>query len=159
MVTLNYAISQVLTLSAFKGEVLEFGIGAGQSLWDPWAFEMFGGLNDSNYFKTSTSTTPSAGTGPTSLPPIGNFYCFTESSNPYFGARKFAMARRDLSKVKSIYFIIIDTEIACVILELNISIGVDWLTELTLTGDSGNVWIEQTVEFSDYNSIQNIRLV
>ena len=82
MVSLNYAISQVLILSAFKEESLEFGIGAGQSLWDPWVLEMFGGLNYSNYFKASTSTTTSAGIGPTSLPPKGNFFCFTELSNP-----------------------------------------------------------------------------
>ena len=137
LATLNYAILQVFNLSTLKEEVLEFDIGAGQNLWKPWVLELFGVLSDSKYFEASTLTTPSAKTGPSALPPIGNFYCFIESSSLNFGTWKFVIVRSDLSKVKSIF----NSRNGDTMCDFGVEYfnGVDWITESTLTGNFGNV--------------------
>ena len=159
LATLNYVISQILALTTFEEEILEFDVGASQSLWNPWVLKMFAGLNDSNYFKVGCGTTPSSNTGPSSLPPMGNYDCFIESSTPHFGSGKFAMARRDLPEVKSIYFYYNRNGADMCNFRVEYFNGVDWITELTLTENSGNDWIEKTVIFPEYNSIKSISLV
>ena len=46
----------------------------------------------SGFFKSSNTSTSSTGTGPTTLPPIGEYYAFIETSNPNYGFGKYGIA-------------------------------------------------------------------
>ena len=59
------------------------------------------------FFKSSNSTTGSGGTGPDSLPQIGEYYAFIETSNPNNGSDRYAIAKyskhENITKIKFWY--------------------------------------------------------
>ena len=67
---------------------------SGIDLWTDWDLEISSGMNSlTGFFKSSSTTTSSTGTGPDFLPPIGEYYAYIETSSPNFGAGFYAIAK------------------------------------------------------------------
>ena len=71
--------------------ILEFTNNSGTELWIHCDLEVAVGMSSfAGFFKASDSITPSTGTRPDTLPPIGSFYAFIEGSTPNNGVDRYA---------------------------------------------------------------------
>ena len=71
--------------------ILEFTNNTGTDLWIDCDLEVAVGMSSfAGSFKASDSITSSTGTGPDTLPPIGNFYDYIETSTPNNGVDRYA---------------------------------------------------------------------
>ena len=69
--------------------ILEFTSNTGNDLRMDCVLEVAAGMTITVFFKSSNTRTSSAGTGPISLPPIGEYYAYIEASTPNNGEGKF----------------------------------------------------------------------
>ena len=88
--------------------MLEFTNNTGTDLWIDCALEVGAGMSSlAGFFKASDSITPSTGTGPETLPPIGSYYAYIEASTPNNGVDKYAhityTKHKNITKVKFWY--------------------------------------------------------
>ena len=71
----------------------KFTNNSGIDLWTDWYLEVSSGINSlTGFFKSSSSTTSSTGTGP-DFPPIEAYYAYIETSSLSFGPGLFAIAK------------------------------------------------------------------
>ena len=71
--------------------ILEFTNNTGTDLLLECDLEVVEGMSSfAGFFKVSNSITPSSGTGPDTLPPIGTYYAYIEASTPNNGVDRYA---------------------------------------------------------------------
>ena len=71
--------------------IVEFTNNTGTDLWVDCDLEVAAGMSSlAGFFKASDSITGSTGTGPDTLPPIGDYYAYIEASTPNNGVDEYA---------------------------------------------------------------------
>ena len=88
--------------------ILEFTNNTSTDLWVDCDLEVADGMSSlAGFFKASDSITGSNGTGPETLPPIGDYYAYIEASTPNNGVDKYAhityTKHENITKVKFWY--------------------------------------------------------
>ena len=88
--------------------IIEFTNNTGTDLWVDCNLEVATGMSSfAGFFKASDSITGSTGTGPETLPPIGNYYAYIEASTPNNGVGKYGhityTKHKNITKVKFWY--------------------------------------------------------